>query len=91
VVELLLRHGGKVDIREPTHGGTPLDWAMYAWGGEGRPEAESPAFYRIVAALVNAGAKVDQSWFEANEVRRSIGKRVAADPKMQAALRGERV
>jgi ankyrin repeat protein len=89
VVELLLRHGAKADIRETTHGGKPLDWAMYAWGGEGRPEAESPAFHRIIAMLVNAGAKVDPSWFEANEARRRIGKRVAADPKMRAALRGE--
>jgi ankyrin repeat protein len=89
LVELLLRHRAKVDVRETTHGGVPLDWALYAWGGEGRPEAESPAFHRIVAALVNAGARVDPSWLEANEGRRHIGTRVAADPKMQAALRGE--
>jgi ankyrin repeat protein len=89
VVEALLRHGPPVEVREATHGGTPLEWALFAWGGEGRDEAEWPAYYRIVAALVKAGAHADLAWLEANEARRRIGSRVAADPRMQAALRGE--
>jgi len=89
LVELLLHRGAQVDVRDANHGGTPLEWAVYAWGGEGRDEAEWPAFYRIVAALVRAGAAISPAWYSGNEVGRHIGQRVAADARMQAALRGE--
>lgn len=85
VVELLLRHGAPVDHREHAHGGTPLDWALYGWGG--RREAADSRHHEVVAALVRAGARVDPSWLEETAPRR-IAARIREDPQMRGALAG---
>jgi hypothetical protein len=87
-VKLLLERKARVDIKDETYGGTPLGWALYAWGT--RPDgARHESYYAVVAQLVSAGAILDP-WFEDDEDRRVVAQKMRADPRMLAALRGER-
>lgn len=57
LVELLIRRGHPVDIRDPGYGGTPLSWALHDCLVEKRhPEGE---FARVVKALLEAGSPLD--------------------------------
>jgi hypothetical protein len=59
LVELLIRRGHPVDIRDPGHDGTPLAWALYDCLMEKRhPEGE---FARVVKALLEAGSPLDRA------------------------------
>ncbi|HAB17680.1 MAG TPA: hypothetical protein DCE44_14650 [Verrucomicrobiales bacterium] len=80
IVKALLRHGPAVDLRDEAFGNTPLGWALYGWT---HPpiEGTSGRFYEVVAALTAAGATV--------EPQNLPTAKVAADPKMAAALRYE--
>ena len=49
MVELLLARGAPRDVKDKTHGTTPLVWATHAWRVEGKNDAA--AYARIVAAL----------------------------------------
>jgi ankyrin repeat protein len=54
LVELLIRRGHPVDIRDPGYDATPLGWALYDCLVEKRhPEGE---FARVVKALLDAGS-----------------------------------
>jgi ankyrin repeat protein len=89
-VKLLLRHGSRVDATDESYGGTPLDWALYAWAD--RNEAEKPergSYYAVVAALVRAGAKPESKPDSDNPGAPRTAKKIQADPRMLAALRGE--
>jgi len=56
LVELLLQRGHPVDVRDPQHQGTPLDWALHSCVQAGRhPEGE---FARVLTLLLAAGATV---------------------------------
>jgi len=87
-VRLLLERGSPVDFKDENYNGTPLGWALYGWGnaverrGLGR-------YYKVVALLVRAGAKVDESWFVDDEDRQRASRRAKSDKKMMAALAGE--
>jgi ankyrin repeat protein len=81
IVRLLLQRGASVHAKEQAYGGTPLGWALYAWG-------ENPGkvdCYEVIAMLARAGATVDWDWL--NE-RSELAKRIEADPRMSAALCG---
>jgi ankyrin repeat protein len=80
VVRLLLRRKAPIDAKDETFGGTPLGWALYAWGSP-PPEAKSGRYYEVVELLVAAGATIDAQALTDDRVR--------ADPRMLAALRGE--
>ncbi|MEX2261462.1 MAG: ankyrin repeat domain-containing protein [Bryobacteraceae bacterium] len=80
-VKLLLEHGAPIDAREETYHGTPLEWALYAWGNF-PDRAERRHYYEAVALLVRAGAKLHLRWYEHDEDRRR-----AAEEMMLAALR----
>jgi len=87
-VKLLLLRGAPVDVKDESLGKTPLEWAMYGWGASGRPG--NVEYYEVVALLSKAGAKLDQEWYEDDEVhRRAVEDRLRSDPRMLAALRGE--
>src|SRR5262245_9714016 len=86
-VKLLLRRGAPVDVKDENYGGTPLGWALYGWGA---PENQGRAdYYEVVALLAQAGAKLDQEWYEDDFDRRRAAERMRSDPRMLAALRGE--
>jgi ankyrin repeat protein len=87
LVRLLLDSGAPVDIRDHRHHGTPLDWALYAWGNA--PPGKATRFYEVVALLARAGAKVDQQWYEDVENRRSAAAKMQSDLHMRAALAGK--
>jgi hypothetical protein len=62
---------------------------LYAWA-DPPPEAKRGNYYEVVALLIAAGATVDRAWLDHPDRERPITQRVHADPRMQAALRGER-
>jgi ankyrin repeat protein len=89
-VGLLLERGAPVDVVEQTHGGTPLGWALYGWGSSPVGErTERTQYYDTVRLLAGAGASLDAQWYEEDEDRHRAAERARADPRMQAALRGE--
>jgi len=82
IVRLLLDHGAPVNVRDKRHDGTPLDWALYAWGTTAdHPRRDS--FYEIIQMLIKAGARIGPDWFKQ---RPAILKKVQSDPRMQAAM-----
>jgi ankyrin repeat protein len=90
IVKLLIEHGAPIEAKDESYGGTALGWALYAWGNStGRHRDEGGSYYEVVASLVRAGAKLDPRWYEDNENRGRAAKKVQADARMQAALRGE--
>ncbi|HEY1336577.1 MAG TPA: ankyrin repeat domain-containing protein [Bryobacteraceae bacterium] len=88
-VRLLLERGAPVNVTDETHGGTPLGWALYAWGNRRPRERERRSYYETVARLVRAGAEVDPRWFEGDVERERAAGNLRSDARMLAALRGE--
>lgn len=88
-VRLLLDRGAPVDFADDTHGGTPLGWALYAWGNRRPRERERRPYLETVARLVRAGSKVDPRWFDGDAERERAAGRMRSDALMAAALRGE--
>lgn len=84
-VEALLRRGAPVDVTD-SHDGTPLGWALYGWG----TEVTRGRYYDVVALLIQAGAKLDLQAESDDEDWRRIVAKVRSDPRMMAALRGEK-
>src|SRR5262247_2629030 len=86
-VKLLLERGASIDVKDENFSKTPLGWALYGWGA---PENQGRAdYYEVVALLAQAGAKLDQEWYEDDFDRRRAAERMRSDPRMLAALRGE--
>jgi ankyrin repeat protein len=88
-VKALLRRGAPVDAKDEGHGGTPLGWALYAWMGS-ETEVRREQYYDVVALLIQAGAKLDLQEGSHDEDGRRILGEARSDPRMMAALRGER-
>lgn len=88
VVELLLARGAPVEVRDRTHNGNALDWALWAWGADNRLRDDPSPYYTVIAMLVRAGETVKPAWYE-SEGGRKVMDKVKRDPKMQAALRGD--
>jgi ankyrin repeat protein len=84
IVKLLLKRKARVDLKDQTHGGTPLGWALYGWCNP-PPEAKRACYYEAVALLVAAGATVEPEWL----ADRSLNEKLRADSRMLAAFRGE--
>jgi hypothetical protein len=89
IVRLLLERGAPIEAKDRRHGGTPLGWALYAWGNAPEGEAKRGRYYEVVAHLVRAGAKLDPQWYEDDEDRQRAATKMRADPRMLAALRSE--
>ena len=86
----LLRRGAPVDAKDESYGGTPLGWALYAWGNATESEVRRGHYYEVVALLIRAGAELDLQWYSDDEDRRRALAKARSDPRMMAALRGER-
>src|SRR5438552_18241643 len=78
------------ELRDGRHRGTPLGWALHAWGDSPpEPEAEPRHYCQVVLLLVAAGATVDSA-LPADPRRRSLLiEKMRANAHMTAALRGE--
>ena len=68
-VRLLLAGGAPVDVVDETHAGTPLGWALYAWGNRRPPERERRQYNETVALLVRAGSRLDPVASDADRER----------------------
>jgi len=88
IVRLLLERGAPVDAKDARHDGTPLGWALYAWGTS-PDRAERRGYYEAVALLARAGAKLDPQWYEEDLDRLRTAKKIQSDARMLAALRGQ--
>jgi ankyrin repeat protein len=85
-VKALLGHRPPLDVRDESFEGTPLDWALYAWGTTPN-RTDRHECYEVVALLSAAGAAVSQAWIDANDDRGfPLGEWVRADARMEAAL-----
>lgn len=82
LVRMLLGKGAPIDAKDELHGGTPLDWALHGWAACAN-DARLAGFYRVVAALVRAGAHLDEGSPD------GVAAAAQRDRGMQAALRGE--
>jgi ankyrin repeat protein len=80
IARLLLQRGAAVDARDNRFHGTPLDWALYAWGRAGGAARERG--YELAALLVRAGARVHIPWLEPGAAEQA-----RTDPRMQEILR----
>src|SRR5262249_3966885 len=87
IVSLLLERGAPVDAKDDSHDGTPLEWALYAWGSPDRSTRRG--YYEVVALLARAGATVDPQWYEDDYERQRASEKMQSDPRMLAALRGQ--
>ena len=86
-VKALLKWKAPVDMKDNRFGGTPLGWALYGWCE--RPlGADHAGYYEVVACLVAAGATVQQKWLADPDRELPIPRKVRADGRMQAALKG---
>jgi ankyrin repeat protein len=88
IVKLLLQHGAPVDVRDLRHGGTPLEWCLYAWGNSAE-RAQRTTYYEAIALLARAGAKLDPEWYADDPERQRAAKKMQSDPRMLAALSGQ--
>ncbi len=81
IVALLLERVTRLDTKDQSHRGTPLEWALFEWSNSGKSKHSD--YYRVVAMLVRAGAILDPKW------NKDIAAKVQSDPHMLAALRGQ--
>jgi ankyrin repeat protein len=88
-VKLLVERGSPVDAKDESYHGTPLEWALYAWGNMNEREAERRQYYAVTALLVQAGAKFDDRWYEGDADRERVAEKIQSEPRMTAALRGQ--
>ena len=65
-------------------------WALYAWGNATESEVRRGHYYEAVTLLIGAGAELDLLWYSDDEDRRRALAKARSDPRMMAALRGER-
>jgi ankyrin repeat protein len=87
-VRLLIARKAPVNMKDLSYDGTPLGWALYAWGNRTMIDTEREAYYDVVAQLVRAGATVDPAWFSEDGAERTrAARRMKADARMMSALR----
>ncbi len=88
-IEILLERGVPVDVKDERFEATPLDMALWTWNKTTEEEVRQQC-YKAVALLARAGAKLDPNhWRDPEGPSIMLGK-IDGDPRMQAALRGEK-
>jgi hypothetical protein len=84
LVDRLVQACSPLDLSDRKYNSTPLGWAIHGWRSPVPPPwakaGIAPRHVEVVVRLVSAGAVVDPSWIEAEDVR--------ADGGMLAALGG---
>jgi ankyrin repeat protein len=86
IVEMLLKANAAVNMKEKSHGGTPLGWAIYGWDNPS-PDFKNSDYVEVLEHLVGAGAVVDWAWIESPN-RGTLAAKLRADTGMMAALGG---
>lgn len=82
-IEVLLAAGAPVDTRDERFDGTPLGWALHAWGGGG-PLPGDARYCAVAERLVAAGATVDPAWLARSD--EGLAARIRTDDRMRKAL-----
>ena len=81
LVELLLRRGAPINVKDAVYGTPPLVWALHAWLVERR--ADDEGYRKVLRMLADAGAEVKPEWLEDDRLRadgdlyRALAARVA--------------
>jgi ankyrin repeat protein len=89
IVKMFLLRDAPLDIKDKRFDGTPLGWALYGWCNP-PPEKSHRDYHEVVALLVAAGATVDSEWLASADRETPFAERLHADPRMMAALSGDR-
>jgi hypothetical protein len=76
-VDLLLRRGAPVNVRDDVYKTPPIVWALQAWLVEHRYPAEP--YKTVIRALAAADVEVKPEWIDDERLR--------ADPELYASLR----
>jgi ankyrin repeat protein len=85
IVRLLVEHGAPVHAKDHRFDAEPIGWALYGWW-ESFTVPRAVDYYATVAALVQAGATVKDTWLNGDD---EFVKRVRGDERMLAALQGQ--
>jgi ankyrin repeat protein len=89
VIRLLIQHGTPVDARDASYHATALDVALWVWNNSS-DSARRERCYEVIALLARAGARFDpQQWYDPESNELGMLERIAGDPRMQGALRGD--
>jgi ankyrin repeat protein len=89
LIRLLLERGCPAGWKDKNYHGTALDFALWAWQNSSKKEVRERS-YETIAMLVRAGVTFDpQQWSNPEGGESAMLAKIAADPRMQAALRGE--
>ncbi len=89
VIKLLLERGAPIHAKDFRFHAIPLDMALWTWGNADNEEVREP-FYQAIALLARAGAKLDREhWRDPEKESSAMLDKIASDPHMLAALRGE--
>ena len=87
IVRLLLQHRARADVKDQAFDGTPLGWALYAWGGT-PPGPKRDRYYEVVELLVGAGATIDPAWLNEEDRGLPLERKLREDARMAMALGG---
>jgi ankyrin repeat protein len=89
VIRLLIQRAAPVDVTDSRFHAMPIDMALWTWDNTSDREARD-ACYLAIALLAQAGAKLDRDHWRDDDANRSgILRKIDADPRMLAALRGD--
>lgn len=89
VIKLLIKRRAPVDVKDNCFDATPLDMALWTWDNTPNKEKRDRC-YEAIALLAQAGAKLDPDhWRDAQEDGSGMLRKIDADPRMLAALRGD--
>lgn len=90
IAQLLLDRGAAVDVKDKGFRATPLDVALWVWNNS-EDRAERERCYEVIVLLARAGATLDtEHWPGPVGDRPGMLDKIDSDPRMLAALRGER-
>ena len=84
IVDLLLKANAPVNLKDRSHGGTPLGWTLYGWSHPA-PEWKNARHHEVVESLIRAGATADREWIQSVD-RGALASKLRADARMMAAL-----
>jgi hypothetical protein len=87
VINLLLRQGASVNVKENAFRATALDVALWTWNHAADLREQC---YSVIASLARAGAKLDREhWRDPEGDADGMLEAIDGDPRVLAALRGE--